>query len=685
MVKKTFQVEGMHCASCAAVIGKKIGKLNGIEKCEVNYATEKANVNFDPKVIDLGKINEVLSKLGYSLVESGNKIERKESKYKMYFTVLFSFLVFGLMMVGMLFSMPMEMFNSFLFALATIFLFWIGKPYLYAVVRFMQFGVANMDTLVGIGTLTAYLYSSLFSGHDYFDVTIVVTGFITLGKYLETMSKKKTGDAISKLLALQAKTAWVERDGQTLEIATDQIRENEIILVKSGSKIAADGVILDGQSYVDESMVTGEPMPVLKKTGDKVIGGTINKSGSFHFKATQIGEKSMLSQIIRMVEEAAGSRAPIQSLADKISAVFVPSVLIVAVVALVGWLIVGNISAGLLAFVGVLVIACPCALGLATPTAIVTGVGRGASLGILIKNATALEKLHSIDMIAFDKTGTLTVGRPKVLSINILQKKWDKNKLLIVAASLEKRSSHPIATAIVEAANKLDMLEVKNFTETEGLGVSGELGKKIYFVGKNGSNNLVVLEEGIEVGTLEVGDQIKETAKKTILELKKIGVTPVMITGDNQMTAKNVAFELGIEQYHAGITPAQKSKIVEELQNQGHKVAFAGDGINDAVVLSKSDVGLAMATGTDVAIEAADITLMSGDIDKILTAIKLSKATFRTIKQNLFWAFAYNVVGIPLAALGMLNPVFAGLAMALSSVSVVGNSLLLKRFSTGKS
>jgi Cu2+-exporting ATPase/Cu+-exporting ATPase len=543
-------------------------------------------------------------------------------------------------------------------------------------------------------------------------VTIVVIGFVTLGKYLEARSKIKTGEAIEKLLNLQAKTAIVIKNGKETEISISEVVVGDVLVVKPGQKVPVDGIILEGTTSIDESMITGEPFPVDKKKGDIVVGATINKQGSFVLKATKIGSDTMLAQIVKLVEEAQGSKAEIQNLADKISSVFVPVVLVIATVSLLIWLTIGSaflgsslaISYGLLSFVGILVIACPCALGLATPTAIIVGVGKGAERGILIKNAESLEKLHKVNTLVFDKTGTITSGKPTVTDIISLNSNVTDNDIIKLASSIERNSQHPLALAVVDKAQELSLgnFKVDAFKETEGIGVQGIVQKKRVIVRRpknsehtisqmqkletEGKTVIVVEVDGKAAGILAISDTIKESAKTAIAKIHKLGIQTVMLTGDNKSAAEYIGNLVGIDSVQAEVMPQDKSEVIKKLQKEGRVVAMAGDGINDAPALTQADVGIAMATGTDVAIESSDITLLHGDIAKIPQAFKLSRLTIRTIKQNLFWAFIYNIVGIPLAAGAFypiwgifLNPIFAGLAMALSSVSVVSNSLLLKK------
>jgi Cu2+-exporting ATPase/Cu+-exporting ATPase len=620
--------------------------------------------------------------------------------------------------------------NFFMYLLpimATYTLFVVGKPYLLGFYRFLRTGHANMDTLIGIGTSAAYLYSFAvvaFSNslrtyinvdQTYFDVVIVVITFIALGKYLEARSKIKTGDAIEKLLNLQSKTALVIRNGKEIEISVNDVVHGDLIIVKPGTKIPVDGIITEGSSYIDESMVTGEPMPVQKKIGDNVVSGTINTTGAFTFKATKVGSETLLAQIIRMVEDAQGSKAPIQALADKISSVFVPIVLVIAFLTLGIWLLVGSqylgfsqaLSFGLVSFVGVLVIACPCALGLATPTAIIVGVGKGAKEGILIKDAATLEKLHKVDTVIVDKTGTITIGKPTLVDIeNFSNLKNDE--FISIIASLENKSEHPIAHAIVDYAkeNNIKTEEVSGFEGLQGKGIKGIINGTESFVGNaklindlglvfdvskleqftlQGKTPVILATKEKVFGFVMVADEIKRESKQAVADLHKLGIRVVMLTGDDEKAAKYMASLVGIDDVVAHVLPQDKLTKIKELQSQGRIVAMAGDGVNDAPALAQADVGIAMGTGTDVAIESAGITLLGGDISKLVKAVNLSKITMRGIKQNLFWAFIYNIVGIPLAAgvfypiFGwLLNPVFAGLAMAFSSVSVVSNSLRIK-------
>jgi len=757
MTSNTYKIRGMHCASCAHIIEKALKKVEGVHTAEVNYGTEAAKISYDDALTNPENLSAKIESLGYTLViPTANDMGMSESGHSAHLgitqskseklaeiadmrTKVLSALPLALVSVfvmgweisaqfGLTQEMPLvweDFFHHLLPLMATYVLFVVGKPYLLGFYRFLRYGKANMDTLIGIGTSAAFLYSFTVTAFEetlkpfidvsatYYDVTIIVITFIALGKYLEARAKVKTGDAIEKLLNLQAKTALVVRDGVEIEVPIDQVIHGDLIIVKPAGKIPVDGVLTDGSSYVDESMVTGEPMPVKKSVGDAVVAGTINTSGSFTFKATKVGSETMLARIVQMVEDAQGSRAPIQALADKISAVFVPIVLVLAFVALGAWLIVGSqymgfglaLAYGLTSFIGILVIACPCALGLATPTAIIVGVGKGAREGILVKDAATLEKLHKVDVVVVDKTGTLTRGKPELVSLDNLSEKSDAD-IIAILASLENKSEHPIASAVVAYAKEksISLAPVEQFEMLKGKGISGVVNVVQYHVGsaklakelgasfesleqhtKEGKTPVILAANGVVLAIAMVADAIKAEAILAVKDLHALGIKVVMLTGDDKNTARFIADQVGIDEVVAEVLPEEKLNKIKALQAEGKVVAMAGDGVNDAPALAQADVGIAMATGTDVAIESAGITLLHGDISKLVKAVHLSKMTMRGIKQNLFWAFFYNVVGIPLAGglfyplFGwLLSPVFAGLAMAFSSVSVVGNSLRLK-------
>ncbi len=754
---RTYAVKGMHCASCAAIITKRLAALPGVTKADINFGTETAKVETSSPETTLQKMNETIGMLGYSLEDPqgghvhtpgmdmsghehmhGPDMRRKEEKLaelaalgrKVAFTFPVALVVFAAMLWDIaatyLLRMPKipispEIQNATLLVLSSVVLFWAGATFIAGFVRFVRYRVANMDSLIGIGTLAAYTYSAILvlfprvreyfnlPEYAYFDVVIVVIGFVLLGKYLEARSRLRTGEAIEKLLGLQAKTAIVVRNGKEVEVPIAEVAMGDIFVVRPGAKVPVDGVVAEGKSAVDESMITGEPVPVDKKAGDVVVGATINKQGVLKCRATRVGADTMLAQIVKMVAEAQGSKAPIQALADRISGIFVPIVLGIAALSFVLWLVVGGWQLGttaafsyaLLAFVGVLVIACPCALGLATPTAIIVGVGKGAENGILIKGAEALEELSRVNTFVFDKTGTITEGAPRIVTI-VPRAGLSEGELLTLAASVERHSNHPLGLAIVEEAKKrgLTLLEPHDFETMEGVGVKGVLAGQEVVVRKpvaedmtselgalldEGKTVVVIVKGAAVAGFLALSDTIKVGAREAIAELHKRGIKTAMLTGDHEKAARYIAAQAGIDEVFAEVLPREKAEKVRMLQGEGRIVAMVGDGINDAPALTQANVGIAMATGTDIAMEAAGITLLKGDIQKAVQAYVLARRTMRTIRQNLFWAFFYNVVGIPVAAGALyplwgifLSPVFAGLAMAGSSVTVVGNSLRLK-------
>lgn len=749
----------MHCASCAGIIERTVKKVEGVEHVEVNYGTETAKIAFDEAKTNPHHLSEQIKPLGYTLVvptaesmsmsadehaaHTGlrqSKTEKLAEIKDMRWRVLsvlplaaFSIFVMGWEMAaqfGWLSTIPeiwYEFFHHLLPIFATYTMVVVGKPYLLGFYRFLRYGKANMDTLIGIGTSVAFLYSFVLTAFEeplraflnveqsYYDVTIVVIAFIAFGKYLEAQSKLRTGDAIQKLLGLQAKTALVVRKGIEVEVPIEQVVHGDLIVVKPGGKIPVDGVLTEGSSYVDEAMVTGEPIPVEKKAGDAVVAGTMNTRGHFIFKATKVGSETLLASIIRMVSEAQGSKAPIQGLADKISSVFVPIVLVFAVLVFAAWLFFGiptlgfaqALTLGLTSFVGILVIACPCALGLATPIAVIVGVGKGASEGILIKDAATLQKLRSVNTIVVDKTGTITKGKPEVVALETYGN-HSEGEILTILASLENKSEHPLASAILAYAKEkgVSASSTDTFEIIEGKGVKGTVGGTEYFAGNpkligdlklsfdtkaleghtgKGRTPVILASSKEVMGLVLIADALKPEAATAIKKLHGMGISIVMLTGDNKQTALSIAKEVGIDDVVAEVLPNEKLNKIKELQAAGRVVAMAGDGVNDAPALAQADVGIAMGTGTDVAIETAGITLLHGDIAKLVKPVRLSRFTMAGIKQNLFWAFIYNLVGIPIAAgilypfFGLLlSPVIAGLAMALSSVSVVLNSLRLK-------
>lgn len=759
MHTETYRVRGMHCASCSSVIEKTLRGVQGVESAEVNYGTEQAKISFDTSKVSVSELAGQITPLGYELVVPsaqemhmseqehaghlgiGQSQQEKRSELVQMRSHVFASLPMVLVSITVMVwdmlaqftivsAMPMavyEFVHHLLPIMATYMLVVVGKSYLLGVVRFVRHGVANMDTLIGIGTSVAFFYSFIvtaFEGvvqayinveHTYYDVTIVVIAFITFGKYLEARAKIKTGDAIEKLLNLQAKTALVVRGGVEIEVPIRDVIHGDHIVVRPGARLPVDGVVREGSSFVDESMVTGEPMPSKKEVGDQVAAGTINTTGAFIFEATKVGSETLLARIIKMVEDAQGSRAPIQEIADKISGVFVPVVLVIAFLSLGAWLVIGTsvigfsqaLSFGLVSFVGVLIIACPCALGLATPTAIIVGVGKGAKEGILIKDAATLQKLHTVTAVVLDKTGTITEGKPTLVDMHNMSDLSD-DELLSLLVSLEQKSEHPIAHAITQYGRDRGVViqEVSDFRSVQGRGIQGQVQGVEYWAGSvafmtdkgvafdsshidtftaQGKTPVILAIRNRALGFVMVADRVKDASKEAIANLYALGIRVVMLTGDDEKAARYIASLVGIDEVVAHVLPQDKLAKIQELQSHGMIVAMAGDGVNDAPALAQADVGIAMGTGTDVAIEAAGITLLHGDISKLAKAIKLSKLTMRGIKQNLFWAFVYNVVGIPLAAGAfypvfglLLNPVFAGLAMALSSVSVVSNSLRIK-------
>ncbi len=736
-VKKTFPIKGMHCASCVRILEKALSRVPGVTEANVNLATEQATVTYDDKKCTPLQMESAVAEVGYKAMVEGEVIdedaERKEKQRELkslQIKVIVSLVIGGIIFWGGFPGLsnyaPAVLKNFFLqLILASIVQFWPGLSFYKATLPALRHRTANMDTLVAIGTTAAYIYSVMVTvapqlvsnlgiePMPYFDVATVVIGLILLGRYFEAKVKAGTSEAIKKLIGLQAKTARVIKNGKEIDIPINDVVIGNIIRVRPGEKIPVDGVIQDGESSVDESMITGESMPVDKAKGDTVVGSTMNKAGTFTFKATKVGSGTMLSQIIQLVADAQGSKAPIQRVADLISSYFVPIVIMLAFATFALWYVFGPNPAFLFALlntVAVLIIACPCAMGLATPTAIMVGTGKGAEHGILIKDAESLEIAHKVNAIIFDKTGTLTNGKPEVTDI-IPTNKLKRDEILEISASIEKGSEHSLAEAIVKEAEKRSVktFKVEKFKAIPGHGVEGILkDKRIVFgnrklmdkekiaitsyldqiekLEKEGKTVMMLGTGGKLVGMVAVADTVKDSARKGVEALQRKGVEVVMITGDNQRTAKAIASKLGIKRVLAEVLPDQKEAEVRKIQNEGKVVAMVGDGINDAPALAAADIGIAMGSGTDIAIEAADITLINKDLRSVAGALELSKKTMRTIKLNLFWAFGYNIILIPVAMGALypffhllLNPIFASLAMATSSVSVVSNSLLLKR------